>query len=94
MSEIPPRIASLFEREPALWGFSVRGADQVPDSCPRCDDDDDPLYVGDVGISPLVDAAQYAAIFTEVVATVTQLIAEEPQAAELLRGKTFARVLH
>lgn len=91
---MPSRIASLFEREPALWGFSVRGSDQVPDNCPRCDDDHDPLYVGDVGISPLVDAEQYAAIFTEVVATVTELIAEEPQAAELLRGRTFARVLH
>ena len=93
MSELPPRIASLFEREPALWGFSVRGSDQVPDSCPR-DDADDALFVGDVGISPAVTEAQYTAIFTEVVATVTQLLAEEPQAAELLRGRTFARVLH
>jgi hypothetical protein len=91
---MPSRIASLFEREPALCGFSVRGSDQVPDNCPRCDDDNDPLYVGDIGISPLVDAAQYTAIFKEVVATVTELLAEEPQAAELLRGRTFARVLH
>lgn len=93
MSEIPPRIASLFEREPALCGFSVRGADQVPDNCPR-EEDDDPLFVGDVGVSPLVDAKQYFAIFKEVVAAVTELVAEEPQAAELLRGRTFARVLH
>jgi hypothetical protein len=93
VNEIPSRIASLFEREPALCGFSVRGADQVPDSCPR-EDDDDPLFVGDVGISPLVDAEQYLAIFKEVVATVTELLAEEPQAAAVLRGRTFARVLH
>jgi hypothetical protein len=92
MNAIPSQIVSLFEREPALCGFSVRTSDQVPDSCPR-QEDDDPLFVGDVGISPAVNEAQYAAIFEKVVAALAELLAEEPQAAELVRGRTFARVL-
>jgi hypothetical protein len=92
VNSIPAQIASLFERHPALWGFSVRGSDQVPDSCPR-DEDDDPLFIGDLGISPTINAAHYAEIFEEVIATIAQVLAEEPQAAEILRGRTFARVL-
>ena len=93
MKALPSQIASLFERQPALWGFSVRGRDEVPDSCSR-PDDEDPLFVGDISISPAFNAEQYDKIFQEVVATLVELLAEEPEAAESLRGRTFARVLH
>jgi hypothetical protein len=93
MEALPSQIASLFERQPALWGFSVRGRDEVPDHCSRADDED-PLFVGDIGISPAINAEQYAEIFEEVVAALVELLSEEPEAAEILRGRTFARVLH
>lgn len=93
MNALPSQIESLFERQPALWGFSVRGSDQVPDSCSRAEDDD-PLFVGDISISPAINTEQYAEIFEEVVAALAELLAEEPEAAEILRGRTFARVLH
>ena len=82
METLPSQIASLFARHAALAGFSVRGgaADQ--------------LFVGDIGISPAINAAQYAEIFQEVVAALSEVLAEEPEAAESLRGRTFARVLH
>jgi len=54
----------------------------------------DQLFVGDIGISPAINAAQYAEIFQEVVAALSEVLAEEPEAAESLRGRTFARVLH
>lgn len=91
---LPSQIESLFERQPALWGFSVRGSDQVPDSCSRSSEDDDPLFVGDISISPAINTEQYAKIFEEVVAALAELLSEEPEAAEILRGRTFARVLH
>ena len=93
MKTVPSQIASLFARHAALYGFSVRGRDQVPDSCPRSGDEGD-LFVGDIGIAPLINSQQYAAIFQEVVAALSELLSEEPEAAESLRGRTFARVLH
>ena len=79
---LPPAIASLFDREPALCGFSVRGGDG------------EQLLVGDLGVSPLFTAEQYEEIFREVLAALAELLTEEPGAAEILRGRTFARVLH
>jgi hypothetical protein len=93
MQTLPPQIAELFERHAALTGFSVRGLDEVPDSCPRSGDDEE-LFVGDIGISPALNADQYAEIFQELVVALAELIAEEPDAAGELRGRTFARVLH
>lgn len=92
MKPLPPQIASLFERYAALSGFSVRGSDEIPDNCPR--DADAELFVGDIGISPALSADQYNEIFEELVVTLAELIAEEPEASETLRGRTFARVLH
>jgi hypothetical protein len=93
MKSVPLQISSLFQRHAALYGFSVRGRADVPDSCPR-DDDGEDLFVGDVGIAPAVSAAQYAEIFEAVVAALTEVVAEQPDAADELRGRTFARTLH
>jgi hypothetical protein len=93
-TELPAQIEALFMRCPALYGFSVRGADEVPDNCPRSADPGSELYVGDVGISPALSDEQFDEIFRHIVAALAQLIADEPQAGEALRGRTFARVLH
>jgi hypothetical protein len=93
MEMLPPQIASLFARHEELCGFSVRGCDEVPDSCPRSGDERE-LFVGDLGVLPGVDAEQYAEIFEEVIAALVEVLSEQPDAAESLRGRTFARVLH
>jgi hypothetical protein len=93
MKMLPPQIESLFARHEELCGFSVRGCDEVPDNCPRSGDEGE-LFVGDLGVLPGVDAGQYAEIFQEVIAALIELLSEQPDAAESLRGRTFARVLH
>jgi phosphotransacetylase len=93
MKTVPSQIASLFARHAALSGFSVRGREEIPDSCPRSGDEGE-LFVGDIGISPAINAQQYAEIIQELVATLSELLSEQPEAAESLRGRTFARVLH
>lgn len=93
MNALPSAIESLFERQPALSGFSVRGPSDVPDSCPRSEDHS-PLFVGDLGVSQMLSERQYTEIFEDVVVALAELLAAEPEAAELLRGRTFARVLH
>ena len=88
------QIEDLFARCPALCGFSVRGLDELPDNCPRSEDPDGDLFVGDIGISPALSREQYGEIFQEIVAALAELIAEQPEAGAALRGRTFARVLH
>ena len=92
MNELPSTIESLFERQPALTGFSVRGPSDVPDSCPRSEDDS-PLFVGDIGVSHMITEEQYAEIFRDVIVALAELLDEQPEAAEILRGRTFARTL-
>lgn len=91
---LPSQIESLFTRCPALCGFSVRGLDELPDNCPRDAEHDDELFVGDIGIAPALSREQYGEIFEEIVTTLAEMLAEEPQAGEVLRGRTFARALH
>ena len=75
------QLQSLFSRCPDLWGFSVRGEDQD-------------LFVSDVGISPRLSAEQYGEIFEDIANTLSEVLDEQPEASEWLRGRTFARTLH
>ena len=79
--QLQEQLESLFSRCPDLCGFSVREEAQE-------------LYVSDIGISPRVSADQYGEIYQEIAQTLGELIEEEPQAEEWLRGRTFARTLH
>lgn len=75
------QLESLFARCPDLCGFSVREEAQE-------------LYVSDIGIAPRLSAEQYGEIYQDITQTLGELLEEEPQAGEWLRGRTFARTLH
>jgi hypothetical protein len=91
--DLSNRIDALFKRCPALCGFSVRDPADIPDSCARSETGGD-LFVTDIGISPRLGADQYGEIFNEIFSTLSELLADEPEAGEKLRGRTFARTLH
>lgn len=74
------QLESLFARCPDLWGFAVRVEAHA-------------LYVSHVSISPRVSAAQRGEIYERIAETLGELLEEEPQAGEWLRGRTFARTL-
>jgi hypothetical protein len=79
--QLEEQLQSLFARCPELSGFSVRG-------------EADELFVSDVGISPRLSAEQYDEIYEEIANTLSVLLDEQPEAGELLRGRTFARTVH
>lgn len=89
---LPAPIESLFIRHPALSGFSVRSLDELPDNCPRAEGDE--LFVGDIGITSALSPEQYGEMFEEIVVALAEVLSEEPEAEDILRGRTFARVLH
>lgn len=83
-SSLPAPIETLFLRFPTLYGFSVRGGG-----------DDGGLFVDHVGVSPGLDAEHYEEIFREIVVALAALVSEDDDAGDdILRGRTFARVLH
>ena len=90
---LPAQIESLFARYPSLCGFSVHGLDELPDNCPRGGENGVDLFIGEVGISPLVGAEQRGEIFRQIVVALAELLDEDPEAEEILRGRTFARVV-
>ena len=71
----------------------VLGLDDVPDNCPRGNGHSG-FFVGDVGVSLELSDEQLSEIFREIVAAVGDVLEEEPEVGESIRGRTFARVLH
>jgi hypothetical protein len=79
--QLEQQVESLFARCPELSGFSVRS-------------ENDELFVSDVGIVPRLSAQQYGEIFQDIARTLADVLEEEPEAGEFLKGRTFARSLH
>ena len=73
-------IDALFRRCPALCGFTVQEASG--------------LFIGEITINPLAGPQGHSDLHGEIVAVLGALIDEYPDARELLRERTFARVLH
>ena len=79
--QLQAQLESLFARCPDLCGFSVR-------------EEAEELYVSDIGISPRLSAEQYGELYQDIADTLGEILEQEPQAGEWLRGRTFARTLH
>jgi len=78
-ADLAARVAVLFGRCPALCGFSVDEGDAV---------------LLDLTCYPTPDQDRAEVILGEVSQMVFELVDEQPEAAELLRGRTFARTVH
>ena len=92
-ADLGASIHALFTRCPRLHGFAVRPAGQRSGdgfALPPAGE----LFVTDVSIYPSCDEHIAVTHFREIAASLTRLIDEHPQAGELLRERTFARVLH
>jgi len=72
-------VKAIFRRCPALCGFAVEHQTE--------------LFVSEVTIHPS-GAAPHRELRGEIVAALAALIEECPEAGELLRERTFARVFH
>lgn len=80
-ADLEASINALFRRCPTLCGFTVR------DVASR-------LLVTGVSVHPLRGLGAPRELCDEIVATLVELIDECPEAGELLRERTFARVFH
>jgi hypothetical protein len=80
-ADLEARINALFRRCPTLCGFIVRS--HVGQ-----------LFVAGVSVHPLIGLKAPRELYEEIMATLDELIDECPEAGELLRERTFARVFH
>ena len=93
-ADVQARIRSLFARCPTLHGFAVQDRAMLPKDLDEKRIPDADLFVSDIGIAPRISAEQYGEIYEDIAQTLGELLDEEPQAGEWLRGRTFARILH
>ena len=80
-ADLTARIDALFCRWPTLCGFSVGEAANE-------------LFVTEVSVYPLSGLRAPEELCLEIVAALVDLIGDRPDARELLRERTFARILH
>ena len=97
LADVEAKIGALFTRCPTLCGFSVQDRGQVQDGRPSQIQEsqipDADLYVTEIGIFPKLGSDQYADVFDEITVTISSLVNEQPNAYDVLRGRTFARAM-
>ncbi len=91
--DLAARLDELWGRHPELSGFSVRGADSLPERL-RAGVLDNALVVSEVGVDPLCGNEYSERVSDEIAVALLEFVKDRPEAADLLRDRTFARTLH
>ena len=86
------RIDAIFERVPALCGFSI--AERLVSEDTEDDAREWELYVCAVAAYPQLGEGQAQDFIGEISGALADLLSQRPQAADLLPGRTFARKWH
>lgn len=91
--DLAGRIVTIFERCPALYGFTVQDCSALPEEF-RTLALERELIVTDIGVYPYVNAEQCESIYNEIAVALLDFMFERPSAKDVLRGRTFVRTLH
>jgi hypothetical protein len=91
--EVAMQIRSLFGRCPGLVGFAVQDLAGLSQET-EWSDVKPMLFVTDIGFSATVSREQVDEVYTLIGTAISDVVSEQPEAFELLRGRTFARTLH
>jgi hypothetical protein len=90
---IAAEVKMLFDHFPDLAGFSVVDRSGLPDDIDPSGRDEQ-LFVGDIGFCPAVSEREHGRACNRICDLLADIVAERPEAFELLRGRTFSRTLH
>lgn len=92
-AEVAIQIRALFGRCPELSGFAVRDLVSVPHDNDWSGEKPG-LFVTDIGLSATVSWEELEEVYALIGTAISDVLSEQPEAFELLRGRTFARTLH
>lgn len=90
--DLVARVDELFGRHPSLQGFSVQGTEALPPAI-RSNVMANTLVVAEVGVDPICGSDYSDKVSDEIAVVLLDFVKERPEAAELLRDRTFARTL-
>lgn len=90
--DLAARVDDLFGRYPALHGFSVQGTAALPEKV-RDSVMATTLVVAEVGVDPLFGNEYSDRVSDEIALSLLDFVRDRPEAAVLLRDRTFARML-
>lgn len=91
--DLAARIEAIFNRCPALAGFTVQDSSVLPEQF-RTLALERELVVTDISVFPYLNAEQCEYIYNEVAVALLDFMFERPAAKDVLRGRTFVRTLH
>ena len=91
--DLAARMDRLFERCPALHGFTVLDGSVVAGGA-RVAALEGGLFVAGIGIYPELNPEQCERIYDEISVALLDFMLQRPEAREVLRGRTFARAFH
>ena len=90
--DLAAKVGEIFGRHPSLQGFSVQGTEALPEPI-RSNVMANTLVVAEVGVDPLCGSDYSEKVSDEIAVVLLNFVKERPEAAELLRDRTFARTL-
>jgi hypothetical protein len=90
--DLAARVDELFGRYPALQGFSVQGSEALPEKV-RESVMATTLVVAEVGVDPFFGNEYSDRVSDEIALSLLDFVRDRPEAAVLLRDRTFARML-
>jgi hypothetical protein len=91
--DLAARLEVVFERCPALSGFTVQDSSVLPEEF-RAAALERELVVTDIGVYPSLGTEQREVIYNEIAVALLDFMFARPTAKDVLRGRTFVRTLH
>jgi hypothetical protein len=91
--DVEARLRSVFARRPELHRFVVQDRAGIPDHVDRSSLVGE-LFVTQITLYPRLGGRQYDEVYAEIARAITQVVAELPEAKNLLPGRIFVRSLH
>jgi len=91
--EVEMQIKALFGRCPELAGFAVQDLAGLSDEV-NASEQERRLFVTDIGFSAMIAQDELEEAYNLIGTAISEVVSEQPEAFELLCGRTFARTLH
>lgn len=92
-ADLGARLEVLFSRSPDLYGFSV-GERSVAAADGDTGARDLELFVEGIDVYPALGTEQVQMHVARISAALADFLDDSPEAADLLAGRTFARIVH
>ena len=87
------QVHAVFSRQPELHRFVIQDKASLADHIDRASLTGE-LFITQITLYPRRGTRQYDEVYADIARAITHAVAELPEAARWLRGRTFVRALH